>query len=448
VYRLELDPNDAERYLFDGESKAFEKRIETFLLPDGTTHTETLYESVHGPISHRNLEKGFAVAYRLSAFGQINGGQQYLAMLRSETLDELDEAMDGLQVCHFNQIAADSQGNIRYLWGGRIPYRPAGVNFLKIIDGSTSATLWAADDVVALEDLPQVRDPKCGYVQNCNNSPQTTTLTEDDPLPASFLPGVVRGGRDTLRSWYLRQRLAEPEVISVDIARDIATDGYMIPHRPMSRLLQHSWETYGESYEDREAIAESIKKVLAWDGRPVLHSAVPTLFTMWLWKTFDETIMLPVNLMETPLHEVDEVFARRLFNGMLEAQKELKAIVPFANIPWGLFHIIQRHDRVWPIKTGMYPAISLMNANIAKKVTNFKDLGCVIGSAYVGFHVLSKDGIRSESVMPLGQTDDTSLEYVDAMTDLFADRQLKLLPFSDAEMAEVEMVEIVLEVQP
>ncbi len=444
AYRLELDPDDSDRYMFDGESRAFEKREETFRLPDGTARTETLYESVHGPVSHRNIEEGYAVAYRLSAYGQTNGGPQYLAMLRAETLDELDEAMEGLQVCHFNQIAADSTGSIRYLWGGRIPQRPAGVNFKSIIEGTTSATLWDADDVVRLADLPGVRDPECGFVQNCNNSPQTTTLTKDDPQPESFLPGVVRGGGDTLRAWYLRSRLADPEVITVELAREIATDGHMIPHGPMSRLLKHSWHEYGGAFEDRELIAKSIEEVLAWNGKPILHSPVPTLFTMWLWKTFNETIMLPVNLMETPINDVDEAFARRLFAGMLEAQKELKALVPFARIPWGMFHVIQRNNRVWPVETGMYPAISLMNANIGKNSTDLKDLGCVIGSAYVGFHVFTKDGIRSESVMPLGQTDDPSLDYVDAMTDLFAERRLKPLPFSDAEMAEIEMVETVL----
>jgi hypothetical protein len=94
----------------------------------------------------------------------------------------------------------------------------------------------------------------------------------------------------------------------------------------------------------------------------------------------------------------------------------------------------------------MYPAISLMNANLAPRNGDLKNLSCVIGSAYVSFHVLGKNGIRSQTIMPLGQTDKTSLDYVDAMTDLFAERQLKPLPFTDAEMAEVEMVETVIEI--
>ena len=109
-----------------------------------------------------------------------------------------------------------------------------------------------------------------------------------------------------------------------------------------------------------------------------------------------------------------------------------------------MLHIIKREDRVWPIATGMYPAISLMNANlvpVGKKLTN---LNCEVGSAYVAFHVMDKDGIRSESILPLGQTDHQSLPYVDAMTDLFAERELKPLPFTDEELAAVKTTETIL----
>ena len=157
--------------------------------------------------------------------------------------------------------------------------------------------------------------------------------------------------------------------------------------------------------------------------------------------------MLPVSLMETPLHEIDEKFARMLFDGMLAAQDELRALIPLPRVPWGLMHHLRRENRVWPIETGMYPAISLMNANIATRGESLGDLSCVIGSAYVVFHVVGEDGIRSESIMPLGQTDNVEIDYVDAMTDLFVRRELKPLPFTDEELAAVETTETVLQIE-
>jgi hypothetical protein len=198
-------------------------------------------------------------------------------------------------------------------------------------------------------------------------------------------------------------------------------------------------------YGKRDEIAESVEGILSWDGNPTVHSPVPTIFTLWLWKAFNERVMLPVSLMEKSLEEVDRKFAMKLFRGMFQAQEELRSLIPFPRVPWGMMHIIRRGDRVWPVETGMYPAISLMNANLVPNGKNLEDLNCVVGSAYVGFHVLGKDGIRSESIMPLGQTDREDLPYVDAMTNLFANGELKPLPFTDAELAEVETTEEILQ---
>ncbi len=91
----------------------------------------------------------------------------------------------------------------------------------------------------------------------------------------------------------------------------------------------------------------------------------------------------------------------------------------------------------------MYPAISLMNANIDLTKPDLKSLTCRIGSSYVALHELS-DPPASFSITPLGQTDKTELPYVYASTELFAKRQLKPLPFTDEQLAEVETTETVL----
>ena len=444
VYRMDLNPENPDEYLLDGVAVPFEEEETIFRLRDGEELKETLRYSVHGPVIHVNEDEGYAVASRLSMFGQGSGGSQYLEMVRAKNLDELNQAMETLQVCHFNQIAADTSGHIRFLWGGRVPIRPEGVNFKRPINGSDSANLWASDSVTPISRLPQVVDPPCGFVQNCNNRPQNTTGTDADPQPESFATGSVSGQEiDTVRAWYLRKLLAGDDTISVDRGREIATDSYMIPHGPMRGLLERSWEKYGDAFEQREEIAESVEGILAWDGYPMVNNPVPTIFTLWLWKAFNEKVMLPVSLMEKSIEEVDEKFAMQLFGGMIEAQKELRSLIPFPRVPWGMLHIIRRGGRVWPVESGMYPAISLMNANLAPKGKKLEDINCVVGSAYVAFHVLDENGIRSETILPLGQTDDEALPYVNAMTDLYVNRELKPLPFTDEELAAVDTTETI-----
>jgi hypothetical protein len=92
----------------------------------------------------------------------------------------------------------------------------------------------------------------------------------------------------------------------------------------------------------------------------------------------------------------------------------------------------------------MYPAISLMNANLDLLNPDLFKLTCRIGSAYVALHELS-DPPMSWSVTPIGQTDRTELPYVFACTELFAKRQLKPLPITDEQLAAVDTTELLLE---
>ena len=50
-------------------------------------------------------------------------------------------------------------------------------------------------------------------------------------------------------------------------------------------------------------------------------------------------------------------------------------------------------------------------------------------------------------MLPLGQTDDPELPYCFSMTALYAKRGLKPLPFTDAQLAEHELVETVLGIE-
>jgi hypothetical protein len=52
--------------------------------------------------------------------------------------------------------------------------------------------------------------------------------------------------------------------------------------------------------------------------------------------------------------------------------------------------------------------------------------------------------IRTYSVLTLGQTDKPSSPYVTTMTELFAQRKLKPLPFTDEEMEMYKLSETVL----
>lgn len=443
VYRLKLVEGDPTRYHFGEETRAFETREVSYAMPDGEAVKETLRWSVHGPVTHVDEKQSYAVAYWFAGYGLPDYPVQYAEIIQAKSLEDLNRAMARTQLTHFNLIAADTSGEIEYVWVGRVPRRPESLNAEEPLDGTDPDLVW--NDFVTFDELPTVRNPEVGFVQNCNNRPENTTGTEADPAAGSSLPGVVGGSRsDTTRAWYLRQRLQEKEKFSREDAIAVLTDGTMIPHAPLSRQLRAAWEAHGEAYEDHEQISRDVERILEWDGYPELKSVAPTLFEIWLFILNDSRINLDVSFLERDPHGLSREDAFAMFDAMKDARARLKKLVPFLpQVPWGMVHVLRKAGRIFAIESGMYPAISLMNANIDLSKASLENLSCRVGSAYVALHELSDPPV-TWSVTPLGQTDREDLPYVYACTELYAKRQVKPVPFTDEQLAEIETTETVL----
>ena len=67
---------------------------------------------------------------------------------------------------------------------GLIPKREQGYNWKEIVPGNTKKTLWT--ETYDIEDLPQVIQPKSGFIYNANHSPFKSTSNDENPNPKDF----------------------------------------------------------------------------------------------------------------------------------------------------------------------------------------------------------------------------------------------------------------------
>lgn len=443
VYRLELNPGNPEQYRFGDGWRDFESRAITYELPDGSSVDETIRWSVHGPVTRHDPTEGMAVAYWISAYGLVDPPVQFYEMVTARDLGELEAAMSRMQFASFNMVAADSKGDVFYVNGGRVPRRPEGLNARKPLDGSDPDLVWK--EMIPWAELPGVRRPSIGWVQNCNNDPSTTTGTDLDPVPSEYPAGTVKRSnkKDTARAWYLRQLLAAEEELDEERAKEILVDGTMIPHGPMRERLEAAWKSHGDSYPDRDRIQRDVAAMLEWDGSPDINSPVPTLFLLWLYLYSDQA-MVSVDFLTRPLDTIDDDDAFRMFDSLRDARKRIGKLLPFgSDLPWGLAHVIRKGGRSYSVETGMYPAISLMNANADLRGSDISKMQCTIGSAYVALHEMS-DPPRSWTLTPIGQTDRRDRPYLRKTTEQFARRELKPLPLTLEQLAEYDTTETVL----
>ncbi|MBN1944412.1 MAG: penicillin acylase family protein [Bradymonadales bacterium] len=437
TYRLTLDPEDPGRYLLDGTSTAFQTEVAQFAMPDGEVVSETLRWSVHGPVVHLDAEGGVGLAYWMSGFGQADTPIQFFEMVQAQNLDEFNQAMGRLQFVTFNSVAADVQGSVQYAWNARLPRRDPGVEARYPLDGSRSEMLWDSEDPIPFDQLPAVRDPETGWVQNCNNSWWMTTGTDDDPGPQVLPQGISHDELDTERAWRVRQALGGMEEMSEAEALALLTEGDAIPAGPMLPLIAESWERWGASHARAEVIEPVVELLGRWDGSAELWSAAPTIFTLWAYEMFHSVEFPPDALEWTPAVLTEEL-GGRILDAIGSAVDTASEMAPSWAIPWGLIHVIKLGSSRIPVATGQYPAVSLMNCNLDP--SDSEALYCQLGSAYTFLNVM-EEPIRTYSVMPFANTDNPELPYFGAMTHLFAERSTKPLPFTDDQIAQYQVSE-------
>lgn len=188
VYALDMDPEDPDRYRFDGQWRELEERraeIEVKLFgPFSWTFERPVWESVHGPAVRR--PDGGTYALRYAGMGNVGQVEQWYRMNKATNFEAWRGAMAERAIPMFNTVYADATGHVYYVYNGRLPQRASGFDWRGYLPGDTSTTLWR--ETLPFDALPQVLDPPSGFVQSCNNTPWSSTVGEGNPRAEDFAP--------------------------------------------------------------------------------------------------------------------------------------------------------------------------------------------------------------------------------------------------------------------
>jgi penicillin amidase len=227
--------------------------------------------------------------------------REWYDMTRANSLAAMRRAMTPLNMLFGNVMYADRQGNTWYLYNGAVPRRDPRFDWTQPLDGSDPATDWQGYHT--LDELPQLTNPKTGWMQNCNTTPFLLT-SEGNPDPKQFPKYMVQES-DNPRGAISREILASKPTFTFEEWTRVAFDtrvmsaGKRLPG--LLAELKHRLNNFQRTAsQEEERLREVYYELSDWDQRSTNNSVAMTIFSLWHDRvTRDENMNAYLALIDT-----------------------------------------------------------------------------------------------------------------------------------------------------
>jgi acyl-homoserine-lactone acylase len=187
VYQLEINPSNKNEYKFDGKWEVLEERVARLKVKIAGLKINVkkkAFWSKYGPTIQ--TDRG-TFSIRMPAQMDIRGLEQWYRFNKAKNFTEFKAAVNMKAIPGYNIVYADKYDTIYYISNGRIPIRNKNYNWKITLPGNTSATLW--NQLHPIDALPQVLQPKSGFVYNTNHSPFHSTEGPENPIVKDITMG-------------------------------------------------------------------------------------------------------------------------------------------------------------------------------------------------------------------------------------------------------------------
>lgn len=423
IFVLEMNPDNPDQYLFDGEWRDLEVgkapiTVTLFGRFRWTVKREVLW-SVYGPTVRQDHG---VYALRYAGMGEIGHVEQFVRLNKATNLAEWQAAMrDGL-LPMFNVGYADEEGNIFYVYNGRIPLRTEGYDWQQYLPGNTSDTLWT--DYLPFDALPQVSNPPSGFVQSANNSPYRTTVGEGNPSEADF--SVTLGIDDTMsnRSLRMLELFGADESITEAEFYAYKYDMTYDPESDLARMVNMILDAPRPS-DPNEQAAYDLLASWDWQSTPDSKGATVAILTLYYVLEAEDTHMSVSNMTGGTFTAVS------VQNSFSQAVALMMEKFGSVEVPWQEVNRLVRGT----VDLGLGGSPDVLHAIYGELGEDGRFHG-IAGDSYILMVTWQPDGsVSSQSIHQYGSAtlDETSPHYAD-QAPIFVKRELTPVWFTESEI--------------
>jgi acyl-homoserine-lactone acylase len=406
---------------------------------DGTLVDQNipLMKTVHGPVVNKTADK--VIALRMVGLDRPNMVLQWWRMINSTSFDEFENALKMAELPFWNVMYADKEGNIFYLFNGLVPIRNSGDwdYWNRIIPGGKSTDIWT--EVHPYADMPKVKNPEGGWLQNANDPPWTSTI------PLTLDPNVFPAYMAPQSMPFRPQRAARMMIEDESISFEELVEYKLSTHLEFAdRILDDLYAAVDNSDSDK---AKEAKVILEnWDRKADTDSKGMLLFYNWarkfnVWRQSNYTIQWDFdNPNTTPDGLADPV---RAVNLLEAAAEEIETKFGRLDIPWGDYYRINYNGKDLPAN-GIDGSVGVFRvASPGGADENHMYVGS--GDSWVGV-IEFGDEIHAKVLLSYGNATQKDSPHNGDQLELFSRKELRDAWFTKADIeANTASVEILTE---
>jgi len=412
IYQLEMVKNSKRKYFFDDKILKLKKyRGKAFIKILGIPIkvSKKYYSSVYGP-TLKNKTGFFSV--RTGSLFKVRGLEQWWKMNKASSFKEFYSILEMNEIPGYNIGYADKDDNIFYISNGLIPKRNNKYKWTDVLPGNTSETLWT--EYYKTSELPQVINPKSGYIYNANHSPFKSTSLNENPNPQNFNSNMGFETFDNNRSTRIFELIESFNAIDYKDFKTIKYDNkFPTPFNYNFMDINNIMEMDPKNYPEISDLLEQIQK---WDRVTDANSTGAGAYAMFYYTLAEKYFYKSY---------YDRNFSKDLIADCLKDVKE-KMIKYFnsSTVKLGEYQKLVRGNKEIPI-FGMPDVITAMTAS---KYRNGK-IQVTHGESYIQLVKFSNKGVEIESIISYGSSDHKDSPHYNDQMELYSKFKTKKMSF-------------------